>query len=52
MAGRLSEEQDWVYAAEGLLADCPEVLEALDDLVAQRHQETPRPVRLAWEEPQ
>jgi len=46
------EADDWVYHVAGLFADCPDVLDAIDEAVARRCEDMPRPVHLAWDEPE
>lgn len=44
------EAEDWLDQVAGLFADCPEVCDSIDQVVAERHAEVPRPVRFPWDE--
>jgi len=43
-------EHDWLDDIVGLCADCPEVCDSIDQVVAERHKEMPADVRFPWEE--
>jgi len=41
---------DWLDGVAGMLADSPEVAEAIDEVVAERGKEMPRERRFPWED--
>jgi prevent-host-death family protein len=41
---------DWLDDVAGLFADCPEVCDSIDQVVAERHREIPAEVRFPWDE--
>jgi len=43
-------ERDWLDDIVGLCADCPEVCDSIDQVVAERHEERPREIHFPWED--